>query len=78
MCQCMPYIALSAMNARFPNEWRNGLTVGMGIYAAFDKDWVVATALLLQSPSPAGWQGVVLYRLNTSFKHAESKSRDPA
>ena len=34
------------MNARLPNEWRNGLTVGMGIYAAFDKDRVVAVALL--------------------------------
>ena len=36
------------------NEWTNGLTVGTGIYAAFGKDWVVAIALLLQSPSPAG------------------------
>ena len=48
------------MNARLPNEWRNGLTVGTGIYAAFGKDWVVATALDLQSPSPPGWQGVAL------------------
>ena len=32
------------------------------------KDWVVAIALLLQSPSPAGWQGVVLYMLNIKFK----------
>ena len=39
-------------------------TVETGIYAAFGKDWVVAIALLLQSPSPAGWQGVVLYMLN--------------
>ena len=39
-----------------------------GMYAAFGKDWVVATALLLQSPSPAGWQGVALYMLNISFK----------
>ena len=52
------------MNARLPNEWRNGLTVGTGIYAAFGKDWVVATVLLSQSPSPAGWQGVALYMLN--------------
>ena len=36
------------MNARLPNEWRNGLTVGTAIYAAFGKDWVVATALLAQ------------------------------
>ena len=36
------------MNPRLPNEWRNGLTVGMGIYAAFGKDWVLAIALLLQ------------------------------
>ena len=53
------------MNARLP---RNGLTVGMGIYTAFGKDWVLAIALLLQSPSPAGWQGVALYMLNISFK----------
>ena len=26
----------------------------------------VATALLSQSPSPAGWQGVALYMLNIS------------
>ena len=26
------------INARLPNEWRNGLTVGTGIYAAFGKD----------------------------------------
>ena len=52
-------------------EWTNGLlTVGTGIYAAFGKDWVVAIALLLQSPSPAGynWQGVVLYMLNIRLK----------
>ena len=55
------------MNARLTNEWRNGLPVGTGIYAAFGKDWVVATALLLQSPSPASWQGVALYMLNISF-----------
>ena len=55
-------------NARLPNELRNGLTVGMGIYAAFGKDWVVAITLLLQSLSPAGWQGVALYILNISFK----------
>ena len=63
------------MNARLPNEWRNGLTVGTGfLCVAFGKDWVVAIALLLQSPSPAGWQGVALYRLSGR----ESKSRDPA
>ena len=45
-----------------------GLTVGTGIYAAFGKDWVVAIALLLQSPSPAGWRGVALYMLNISVK----------
>ena len=56
------------MNATLTNEWRNGRTVGMGIYAAFGKDWVVAVALLLQSPSQAGWQGVALYMLNISFK----------
>ena len=56
------------MNARLPNEWRNGLTVGTGIYAAFGKDWVVAIALLLQSPSQAGWQRLALYMLNISFK----------
>ena len=55
------------MNARLPNEWRNGLSVGTSIYAAFGKDWVVAIAQLLQSPSPDGWQGVVLYKL-ISFK----------
>ena len=55
------------MNARLPNEWRNGLTLRTGIYAAFEKDWVVATALLSQSPSPAGWQRVALYMLNISF-----------
>ena len=55
------------MNARLPNKWRNGLTVGTSIYAAFGKDWVVAIAQLLQSPSPDGWQGVVLYKL-ISFK----------
>ena len=49
------------MNARLPNEWRNGLSIGTGIYAAFGKDSVVAIALLSQSPSPAGWQGVVLH-----------------
>ena len=56
------------MNSRLPNEWRNGLRVGTGIYAAFGKDWVVAIALLLQSPSPAGWQGVALHVLDVSFK----------
>ena len=57
------------MNARLPNEWRNGLTVGTGgICVAFGKDWVDAIALLLLSPSPAGWQGVALYRLNISFQ----------
>ena len=30
-----------AMNAILPNEWRNGLTVEMGIYAAFGKDWLL-------------------------------------
>ena len=44
------------INARVPNKWRNDLTVGMGIYTAFGKDWVVAITLLLQSPSPGGWQ----------------------
>ena len=56
------------MNARLPNECRNGLIVGTGIYAAFGKDRVVAIALLLQSPSPAGCQGVALYMLNINFK----------
>ena len=38
------------------------LTVGTGIYAAFSgTGWLLST-LLLQRPSPAGWQGVVLYR----------------
>ena len=55
------------MNARVSNEWRNGLIVGTGIHAAFGKDWVVAIAQLLQSPSPDGWQGVVLHKL-ISFK----------
>ena len=31
------------MNARLPNEWRNGLTVGTGIYAAFSKTgWLLS------------------------------------
>ena len=55
------------MNARLPNEWRNNLTVGMGINAAFGKDWVVAIAFTWFS-SPAGWQGVVIYMLNKRFK----------
>ena len=55
------------MNARLLNEGRNGLTVGTGIYAAFGKNGVVAVALLLQSPSQAGWQGVALYMLNISL-----------
>ena len=29
------------MNAILPNEWRNGVTVEMGIYAAFGKDWLL-------------------------------------
>ena len=59
------------MNAILPNEWRNGQTVEMGnmqLLAKTGKNWVVAIALLLQSPSPAGWKAVVLYMLNISFK----------
>ena len=62
------------MNARVPIEWRNGLIVGTGIHAAFGKDWVVAIAQLLQSPSPAGWQGVAFYMLNISFKEKVQRS----
>ena len=46
-------------------EWPNSRN---GHISAFGKDWVVATALLLQSPSQAGWQGVALYMFNISFK----------
>ena len=42
-----PCCLKQTMNVRLPNEWKNGLTVGTGIYAAFGKDWVVAVALLL-------------------------------
>ena len=65
------------MNARLPNEWRNDLTVGTGIYAAFGKDWVVAIAFTW-FPSPTGWQGVTLYMLNIRFKEKVAKSKDPA
>ena len=49
------------MNAGLPNEQGIGVTVGMDIFAAFSKtDWLIeAIALLIQPPSPAGWQGLI-------------------
>ena len=33
-------------------------------------------ALLLKSPSPAGWQGVALYMVNISFKVKEKVTQE--
>ena len=49
-------------------EWPNSRN---GHICSFWQNWVVAIALLLQSPSPAGWQGVTLYMLNISFKEIQ-------
>ena len=34
------------MNARLPNKWRNGLTVGTGIFAAFGKTGLISDSSL--------------------------------
>ena len=49
------------MNAGLSSEQVNGITVGVDICAAFSKTgWLVqAITLLIQPPSPGGWQGLI-------------------